>query len=231
MRRSPVVAPASPPGRRLRSPSWFQPRLVTGLLLVAVSVATGARIVATADRSVQVWALARDVSAGTVLRDGDVRAVRVRLFESGPGYVRAAGSPAGRSVARDLGESELLPVAALVPTPPGMIVNIPVQPQHAPAVARGQSVDVWAGHKGCQPARVLAGVAVQDVRSEAAGAVPSATGSLQVVVRIGAADAERVLAALAAETTVRIVVLDGPAPPARVTAAAPCAPSSPGAGR
>jgi SAF domain len=204
-----VDVPAPPPARRLRPPSWFAPRTLTGLLLIVVSVATGAKVVAGADRSIRVWALSRDVAAGTVLADADLRIVRVRLFDAGPAYLSAADLPTGRSVTRDLREGELLPAAAVRTTPAGVVVNVPVPTQNAPAVARGDAVDVWAGRKGCAPVRILAGAAVQEVRADGGGALASATGSMYVVVRLAPVEADRLLAALGAEATVRLVVVDG----------------------
>ena len=217
-----MVVPPSPVARRLRAPSWLDRRLVAGVLLVAVSTAAGAKVISAADTSVEVWALVRDVAPGTVLTADDVRPARVRLFESGPLYLGTADPPAGRSVDRSLRAGELLPVGALRLGPPGMIVNIPVRLQDAPAVARGQSVDVWATATGCAPTRVLAGAAVQDVRGDGAGALSSAAGFLQVVVRVGVPDAERLLAALGAEATIRLVVLDGVAPGAAGPLPAAC---------
>ena len=207
-----MVVPPSPVARRLRAPSWLDSRLLVGVALVAVSTAAGTKVVSAADSSVQVWALERDVAAGTVLTADDVRPARVRLFESAPLYLGTADSPAGRSVDRGLRAGELLPVAALRVSPPGVIVNIPVQPKDAPAVARGHLVDVWATGKGCPPTRVLAGAAVQDVRDQGVGALSGAPGALQVVVRVGGAEAERLLAALGGEATIRLVVLDGAVP-------------------
>jgi len=194
-----------------------------GVLLVAVSTATGARIVATADHSVQVWALTRDVAPSTVLAAEDVRPARVRLFDSAPAYLDTAESPAGRAVTRGLSAGELLPATALRTTPPGLVVNLPVRPENAPAVARGQAVDVWAGTKDCGPRRVLASAAVQEVRSGDAGPLTGGGDSLQVVLRVPPADAERLVIVLAAESTVRLVVVDGVTPAA--AAAAPCGPA------
>jgi hypothetical protein len=188
---------------------------VVGVLLVLTSVVLVTRIVAAADRSVQVWALARDVSAGTTLLDADLRPARVRLFASAPAYLQVSRSPAGRMVSRSLHAGELLPAAALDVRPPGVIVSIPVKPENAPAVARGQLVDVWSTTKGCPPVRVLGGVAVQEVRASGGGALSVSVGSLQVIVRVGADQAERVVAALGTEATIRLVVLDGSARSAR----------------
>lgn len=216
-----MVDPPSPSARRLRAPSWLQPRLLAGGLMIVVSVAAGTKVVSAADRSALVWAVSREVAAGTVLAPDDLRPARVRLFDSAPRYLDTAESPAGRAVTRRLAEGELLPVAALRILPPAVVVNIPVQPANAPAVTRGQSVDVWASSKDCLPERVLAAAPVQEVRSDGVGALSSGAGSLQVVVRVGAAEAERLLAALSRETTIRMVVLEGD-PPGRAAAATSC---------
>lgn len=204
-----MVEIPSPPARRVGTPSWLNLRVALGILLIAASVTAGARIVAGADRSVRVWALTRDVAAGTVLAPADVEPARVRLFGSGPLYLRTADSPAGRSVSRELRAGELLPAAAVRTAPPAAVVAVPVPPQNAPLLARGQSVDVWATVKGCPPERVLAGVPVQEVRAERAGALSAAGGSIQVVLRVATADAARLVAALGAEAVIRLVVLDG----------------------
>ncbi|CAA9264535.1 MAG: hypothetical protein AVDCRST_MAG41-2577 [uncultured Corynebacteriales bacterium] len=220
--------PPSPPARRLRPPSWLDPRLVAGVLLVAVSTATGARIIATADRSVQVWALTRDVAASTVLAAEDVRPARVRLFDSAPAYLDTAESPAGRAVTRGMRAGELLPATALRTTPPALVVNLPVRAEHAPAVTRGQAVDVWAGTEDCGPRRVLASAAVQEVRSAGTGTLTGGGDALQVLLRVGPADAERLLAVLGAESTVRLVVVEGGARPG--AQAVPCRRAGTGAG-
>jgi hypothetical protein len=216
-----MVDPQSPSARRLKAPAWFQPRLLAGGLMIVLSITTGTKVVSAADRSVQVWAVARDVAPGTVLAADDLRPARVRLFDSAPRYLDTAESPAGRAVTRRLAEGELVPAAALRTVPPAVVVNIPVQPANAPAVARGQSIDVWASSKDCLPERVLAAAAVQEVRSEGVGALSSGAGSLQVVVRVGAVEAERVLAALSREATIRLVVLEGD-PPGRAAAGTSC---------
>jgi len=210
-----VVAqqPVSPPARRLRRSSWLDLGLVTGVLLVVVSVVLGARVVAGADQSVQVWAVTHDVSAGTTLAPGDVRPARVRLFDSAQAYLRADQSPAGRTVTRHLRAGELLPRSAVVATPPGAIVNIPVQLGNAPELARGELVDIWATAKGCAPVQVLARVPVQDVR-DSGGVLAVGSASTQVIVRVSPADARRAVVALSDESTIRLVVLDGDLPPA-----------------
>ena len=102
--------PASPRASRLATPGWLDGRLVLGLLLVLVSVVVGARVLSSADRSTLVWAASKDLTAGTLLVDGDLEPVRVRLFESAGQYVGAGGRPpVGYVVRRGLGAGELLP--------------------------------------------------------------------------------------------------------------------------
>jgi hypothetical protein len=212
--------PPSPPARRLRPPSWFDPRLVVGILLIAGSMAAGSTIISAADRSVRVWALTRDVAASTVLSADDVRPARVRLFDSAPGYLGTAQSPAGQAVTRSLSAGELLPAAALRTSEPGLVVSLPVRPENAPSVTRGQAVDVWASTKDCGPRRVLAAAAVQEVGTDDAGALTTGTGLLQVVLRVGRPDADRLLAVLGVDSTIRLVVVDGA--PATGAPAEPC---------
>lgn len=142
-------APASPPAGRLAPPSWLDARLVLGVLLVLVSVVVGARVLAGADRTAQVWSAARDLPVGTVLQADDVEAVEVRLLEAGSAYLAAPDLGfVGYVVERPVEAGELLPRRAVVEPGPGTdlrYVSVPVQPGRYPAdLARGQRVDVWA---------------------------------------------------------------------------------------
>jgi hypothetical protein len=217
----------SPPARRLHHPSWLDLRLIAGILLVLVSVLVGAKVVASADRSVQVWALARDVAAGTTLAADDLRPARVRLFDNGEAYLRVVQSPAGRTVTRDMHAGELLPRLAVVPTRPGAIVNIPVEAGNAPGLARGALIDVWSTVEGCVPVQVLSRVVVQDVHSGAGGALSVNPTSVQVIVRVAPEQARRVVAALGTKGTIRLVVLEGvlPSAPAPTASVERCGPS------
>lgn len=140
--------PASPNAKRLAPPSWLDGRLVLGVLLVLVSVVVGARVLASADRSELVWAAASDLTAGSQLGEGDLVAVRVRLFETGPSYLRAEGEPpVGYLVRRGVGAGELLPERSLAR--PGAdvdfrLVAVPVEAGHYPPTLReDQRVDLW----------------------------------------------------------------------------------------
>jgi hypothetical protein len=223
--------PESPPASRFRRPSWLDPRLIVGVLLVLVSVLVGARVLASADQSVQVWAARADLAAGTTLGAADVRTVRVQLYESAGGYLAASASPVGRTLLRPLSAGDLLPRSALGGSPAGSLVSIAVSPQHVPTSLRvGQRIDVYATTKptaavAAKTVRVLAGVPVQQVRVPDAG-VLSSTAQVAVVVRVDDASAMTVV------TAMRTADLDiAIAPPDRLgsvaTGPVPAAPEQP----
>ncbi|GAA1686450.1 SAF domain-containing protein [Fodinicola feengrottensis] len=196
-----AVPPDSPPATRLRRPSWLDLRLVGGVLLVLVAVLVGGRVLASADQAVQVWAVQADLAAGTTLGAGDLRTVRVQLYDSAASYLAVAASPVGRTLLRALSAGDLLPRSALGETPAGSLVSIPVSPQHVPGSLRaGQRIDVYATAKPAagavaKTARVLAGVTVQQVRVPDAG-VLSSTAQVAVVVRIDDSAAMSLVAAM-----------------------------------
>ena len=176
--------PGSPRASRLASPSWFDGRLVLGVLLVLVSVLVGAKVLSSADRSQQVWVASHDLAAGTVLAPGDLEPARVRLFANSGSYAAASSGLDGYVLRRGLGAHELLPVAALS-RPDDVVayrdVSVPVASGHAPSDLRhGDQVDVYvtpddktvqraaAGRSGVDlsaPRLVMTGVAVSAVRS------------------------------------------------------------------
>lgn len=104
----------APRADRLNRPRWLDPRLLGGVLLVLLSVAFGARTFSALDRRTEVWALTRDLGAGSTLAPGDLVPRSVRLdAASASRYLAASTAPVGRVTVRALGEGELLPAAAL----------------------------------------------------------------------------------------------------------------------
>lgn len=140
--------PASPKAARLAAPGWLDARLVLGVLLVLVSVVVGARALSTADRSQLVWAATRDLAVGSQLEDGDLKAVRVRLFEQTDRYAGAGGAkPLGYVLRQSVGEGEFLPQRS-VTTPQQDVdfryVTVAVDAGHYPPTLQAkQRVDVW----------------------------------------------------------------------------------------
>jgi len=174
-------------------------RLVLGVLLVLVSVLVGARVVTAANSSVRVWAVKSDLAAGSVLTSGDLRGVRVRLFDNAGQYISTKRSPAGQTLSRDLGAGELLPSDALRPQVCGSLVNIPVSAQHLPdPVLRGQRIDVFATPKGGEASgtkQVLSAVTVQSA-ARAKGGLVAAGAQWSIAVRVPTDKASEVVEAI-----------------------------------
>lgn len=172
--RARTGAPGSAAGMatRVRGPRWRDPRLLVGALLVLVSVAVGARLLATGDETTRVWVAARDLDVGRVLTAADLEQANVRLLDTASRYVSASRRPVGYVLTRAVGDGELLPKAALVA--PGKaaerrLVTVPVHTGHLPPGLRGgERVDVFAtppakGTKTSAPRLVVAGAVVSGV--------------------------------------------------------------------
>ena len=209
-----AVMPPSPEPRRVRTPSWLDPRLILGVVLVLGSVALGAIVVARADSSQAVVAVSHDLAAGTVLTAGDVRDTRVRLAGSAGLYVKGTASVVGQTTSVALHAGQLIPRSALGATARNeTTLTIPVLPENAPQIKRGQRIAVWVSTQYCQAVLVIGDIVVQDVRQAGTGAL-SAASDESLVVRAPSALAQRVVTALGLDNaTLRVGVLGGPPSP------------------
>jgi hypothetical protein len=220
-----TVAPAtgradSTPGggpvpRRVRPPRWLDLRLVLGVLLVLGSVLLGARVIAAADATVPVWSAAGDLAAGTVLSDGDLVAVSVRLDDAAGEYLATSTRPEGRVLGRAVRAGELVPRSALEEVTGLVQLALPVQAGYVPpSLTRGQLVDVYAvadpavgatGQTGGDVDVVVEAAPVQAVTGRGDGVLSTATTTVQVVVAVPAGDAAGVLAAVGGRGLVVVV--------------------------
>ncbi len=182
---NPREVAGSPPARRAARPGWRDPRFAVGLVLVALSVLVGVRVVEGRDDTTPVLAAARPLAAGEELAPDDVTVVEVRFTSAGDadrylpadGTVTSAGSEP-IVLTRGIGAGELLPRTA---TSAGAVADVQV-PLAVPlgrvpsTVQVGSVVDVWAT---ADPADALAS-------STGEAEEPTATAQ-------GRAGAERVL--------------------------------------
>ncbi|WP_062463534.1 SAF domain-containing protein [Demequina soli] len=128
---------------RLRPPSWRDPRLVVGLLLIAVAVAGVALTLRSADRTAPVYAAATTLAPGAVLDESNVVVAHVRV---GEGYLEAPdAAPFGRVVTRAVGAGELIPATAVAAREDydGRPVAVVATALIAAGVEAGATVDVW----------------------------------------------------------------------------------------
>lgn len=141
-----MIDVASPPARRTRRATWVDPRLLGGVLLILVSIVVGARVVSAADRTARVYASARGLPAGHVLRHDDVRVVRVRLSGDAAQYVSATFQVEGTVLAHAVHEGELLARSVLLDRrgTPTRHVSVAVARSHVADLAQNDLVDVIA---------------------------------------------------------------------------------------
>ena len=118
-------------------------------MLVAGSVVAGARLLATADDTVQVWSAASDLGAGTRLSEDDLVATRVRFPDEGTlaGYYTVDDQlPADLELLHGVAAGDLLPRTAVGSSGDSGLVEVPiaVEPEQVPgSVAAGSVVDVY----------------------------------------------------------------------------------------
>jgi hypothetical protein len=134
---------------RATTPGWRDPRLWIGIAIVAVSVVAGARLLASADDTVAVWAVAEDLGAGDQVSEADLEVRRVRFADDAAldAYFRAEDTlPAELQLTRGVGAGELLPRAAVAAAgdTDRLQISVEVPPGRVPtSVASGSVVDVF----------------------------------------------------------------------------------------
>jgi len=218
MTMSGVAAPLAPaPAQRLRRPSWRDPRLLIGLVLLFTSVAVGARTVALADHTEPVYAARHTLPTGTALSPEGLEIVRVRLAGARSRYLDARYPiPRGKVLIRTVGAGEMLPVASIGPAN-GLLyrpVAIPIDGSPPAGLAPGGRADIWASAKRRdalgggydQPEPIARTVEVFTV--DKPGSDLAADRSSSVEVMLPADDLAPVLDALANQA--RIVILPVP---------------------
>lgn len=185
--------PPSPPARRSRTPRWLDLRMIIGLLLVAACVVAGARIVSASDETVKVWAVTADLAAGTTLTESDVETVDVRLDEHAAIYLAATSDPVGKTLTRDVGAGDLLPVKAVQGADELVSLALSIPASHVPmTVSRGDRVSLYATaappagaqQEPASTSLVVESVTVAEVSERSQGALSVGSGELQVVVKV-----------------------------------------------
>ncbi len=206
--RAPVdrAVASVPPATRTARPGWRDPRLWIGVLLVAVSVVAGARLLAAADDSVSVWAVATDAGPGTLLTSDDLVAHRVRFADPDQlaGYFTVDDElPADLRLVRPVTAGELLPRAALGADADGSPTPSSCRWRSTPTRCRPRcSPARWSTstcstrtRRSASPGPVLAAATVVDAPALETG-FGAVTGRRQLVLAVPADDATAFFAAL-----------------------------------
>lgn len=133
-------------GARLKRPSWKDPRLLVGVLLVLASVVGVISLVGSADRTTEVYAARDSIAVGEKLTADNVIRAKVRLGETQENYVTVeSGLPEGVVAVQRIGKNQLVPKESL-----GKVDELDRKPvavtieETLPAQAvAGTRVDVW----------------------------------------------------------------------------------------
>lgn len=133
-------------GARLKKPSWKDPRLLLGILLVLASVAGVVSLVGAADQTTEVYAAKGPIAVGEKLTADSVNRVKVRLGDVESHYVTAeSGLPEGLVAVQRIGQDQLVPKESLgnadaLNRKPVAITIDEALPEQATA---GSRVDAW----------------------------------------------------------------------------------------
>lgn len=200
---------------RLRKPSWKDPRLLVGVLLVCGSIVGVIALVESVDSTTDVYAAREELPVGTRVTAEDFHVVPVRLGEIEGSYRTVAdGIPGDAVTQRFINKGELLPESGIGSAdtlnrkPVGLTIGDPL-----PAgTAVGDRVDVWVSLPGegtdfAAPELLLEDAEIFDYREE--DSALGATRSARVFVLVDDETMPALLNALSNEARIAVVVSAG----------------------
>lgn len=198
-------------GARLVKPSWKDPRLLIGILLVLVAVASVVALVGSAEKTVGVYVARDTLVVGQPVTAESLAVVRVRLGDvDGKYFAEGAPFPAHAVAVRMVPKGELVArssiggVDALDRKPASLVLTEPLPRE----VVVGTHVDVWiampdAKNGFSKPVLLLPGAEVAQVNS--AGTALGANKTTQLMVLVTDAQMPRILGAVANKAKVAVV--------------------------
>jgi hypothetical protein len=216
-----------PTAARLVPPSWRDSRLVVGLVLVLLSMAIGAKVIAAADDTVPMYAAAASLVPGQPVTQGSVKRVDVQLGADRGRYVTADHDIApGTFALRDVRPGELLPRSALGKSTDINLkpVSVPVEGGGAAQLAAGSIVDVWvnakdrssATEKYGSPVKSLGAAPVVRAPDISGSGLGSTSGTTAVQIMVPEVSVQALIAAI--DQGAKITLVPVPGSPARAGA-------------
>ncbi|MFF2029467.1 hypothetical protein [Arthrobacter sp. NPDC058192] len=198
-------------GARLKKPSWKDPRLLVGILLVLASMAGVVSLVGAADQTTEAYAAREPIAVGETLTADKLHRVKVRLGEVEQGYLTPeSGLATGLVAVQRIGKDQLLPresvgrLDVLNRKPVAVTVeeSLPAQ-----AVA-GSRVDVWVAlpdnrNGFSEPTLLLSGAEIAQVT--AGSTALGASRSTVVMILVPDAQMPKLLGAQANKAKIAVV--------------------------
>lgn len=201
---------------RLRRPSWRDPRLLTGIALVAVATAAGAQLLGAATDTVTMWVATEPLAPGDQLQAGRLGQIEVSPGPLTDRYLRVdAEGPPELWVTRAVSAGELLPLTALGPTGAQDLrtVAIPTSEVLSERIVKGALVDIWVVPGGqretapAAPSPVVEAVLVEQVERGGNGLMIGGRSTVHAQVPLASLPA--LLGALARNDTISVLPVPG----------------------
>ena len=198
-------------GARLKRPSWKDPRLLVGVLLILASVVGVISLLGSADKTTEVFVAREAIAVGEKLTPDNVSRVKVRLGEVESHYITAeSGMPDGVVAVQRIGKDQLLPRESLgaVDLLDRKPVAVTVQEALPEQAVAGTRVDVWvsmpdARNGFAQPKLLLPGAEIAEV-SPGSTALGSSKSTVLMVL-VGDEHMASLLGAQANEAKISVV--------------------------
>jgi hypothetical protein len=209
-----------PTAARLRPPSWRDTRLVVGVVLVLLSTAIGAKVIAAAGDTVPMYAAAASLVPGQPVTQGDVKRVDVQLGADRSSYVAADHNIAPDTFAlRAVRPGELVPISALGPRSEVNLkpVSVPVDSGGAAQLDSGSIVDVWvnakvtssASERYGKPVKTLEAAPVVRRPDPGGGGLGAISGTTAVQIMVPEASVQALIAAVDQGAKITLVPVPG----------------------
>lgn len=198
-------------GARLKRPSWKDPRLLVGVLLILASVVGVISLLGSADKTTEVFVAREAIAVGEKLTPDNVSRVKMRLGEVESHYITAeSGMPDGVVAVQRIGKDQLLPRESLgaVDLLDRKPVAVTVQEALPEQAVAGTRVDVWvsmpdARNGFAQPKLLLPGAEIAEV-SPGSTALGSSKSTVLMVL-VGDEHMPSLLGAQANEAKISVV--------------------------
>ena len=208
-----------PTAKRLQRPSWRDPRLLVGVVLVLLGTAVGARIVASSDDTVPMYAASGAIRPGDHLTADNLRRVDVQLGDQASLYLSALSAVPDDSYAlRDIPEGELIPASAVGSrgTVAVQAVTVEVDANSARGLPANSVVDVWVSRRDSQSTQeryldatlALQRVSVSPVTQDS-GRFGAASSTMAVQIRVPRDKVAEVIAAVDKQSRFTLVPVPG----------------------
>jgi hypothetical protein len=208
-----------PSAKRLQRPSWRNTRLLVGLVLILLGTALGAKVVASADDSVPMYAATTAIRPGDHLSSDNLKRVDVQLGPEAVRYLSARSAVADDSYAlRDIPEGELVPTGAVGGRGAVSVqaVTVEVDASSARGLPANATVDVWVSPRDQQSTQeryldailALERVSVTPVTQDS-GRFGASSSTMAVVLRVPREKVAEVIGAVDKQSRFTLVPVPG----------------------